>query len=177
MNYSDRFLSLLPRARNESNRDHDLLGFGTEQHFPLVHCLVFHLKVNNCSVLFPSAAAESPFVPPPRPPNRAPPPSSDLERSRIQSLELFLDIRKCSQPPSGQEILEICEEALLEGVEDLQADLLVLLLETVDLGLQSFVLLLHGAQLHAGGKIQHVYQGLLQCCVNPLNYYTYTFYN
>ena len=52
-------------------------------------------------------------------------------------------------------------------MEDLQADLLVLLLEAVDLGLQSFVLLLHGAQLHAGGQNSTRFSML--CEVNPLN--------
>ena len=74
-------------------------------------------------------------------------------------LESFFDIRNWSSPPSGQKIFEICEEALLEGVEHLQADLLVLLLEAVDLGLQSLVLLLLFAQLHAGAKFNTFVQG------------------
>ena len=113
---------------------------------------MFHLNVNNCSVLFPLAPAASPFVPPPVPPNRAPPPSSDLNERKSSVFELSLSIINCRSPPSGQELLEVGEEALLEGVEDLQADLLVLLFQAVDLGLQSVVLLFHRSQLHTAGQ-------------------------
>ena len=117
---------------------------------------MFHLNVNNCSVLFPFAPAASPFVPPPVPPNSAPPPSSDLNRSQAHGLNcLFLNIINCESPPSGQELLEVGEETLLEGVEDLQADLLVLLFQAVDLGLQSVVLLFHRSQLHTGRQTSY----------------------
>ena len=81
MNYSDRFLFLLSRASNESDRMiYWDLGAG-------LLSILFHLNVNNCvSVLFvPFTPAEAPFVLPPFvPPNKAPPPSSDLKRSSIQ---------------------------------------------------------------------------------------------
>ena len=141
MNYADRFLSQLQRS---------VPGMFYWVAFPGV--VMFHLNVNNCSVLLPFAPAESPFVPPPVPPNRAPPPSSDLNKSISSVFELSLRIISYGSPPSGQELLEVGEEALLECVEDLQADLLVLLFEAVDLGLQSVVLLFHRSQLHAGGQ-------------------------